>query len=265
MTAFLKRHWLTALFVVLSIGFMFAAWGISWSVNNRNELIVPSIGRTLTQFFKLFAEAEFWKALGMTFARTVMAVGVSFVLAVLCTLLGLVYAPFKAFVSPVIAVCRTVPTMAVTLVIMLTFKTVTPVVVTTLVVFPMFYAQLTAAVDGVDRGLLEMAKAYGVKKRTVVAKIIIPQIAPVIVMQLGTVLSFALKLTISAEVLAYVGNGIGEMIKSANFATEIARLAALTLASVVVGLLIEALFFVITKYSFKWKRNAFNQKFDKKI
>lgn len=254
MTALLKRHWLTALFAVLSIGFMFAAWGVGWSVNG-NELIVPSIGSTLSRFFGLFAEGEFWKSLGMTFLRTLAAVGLSFVLAALCTALGLIYAPFKAFFSPIIAVCRTVPTMAVTLIILLTFSNdITPVIVTMLVIFPMFYSQISAAVDGVDRGLLEMAKVYNLKKRAVVFKIIIPQIAPAIVMQLGTVLSFAFKLTISAEVLAYAYNGIGGMMKTANFATEIARLSALTLASVIIGLLIEALFFTITKISFKWKR-----------
>lgn len=253
MTAFFKRHWLTVLFAVLSIAFMFAAWAVSWSVKG-NELIIPSIGNTLSQFFKLFAEGVFWKSLGMTLARTLMAVVISFIIAALCIVLGLLYAPIKNFFSPIIAVCRTVPTMAVTLVIMLTFKAFTPVVVTILVVFPMFYAQISAAVEGVDKELLDMAKVYGVKKRAVFSKIILPQIAPVIVMQLGTVLSFALKLTISAEVLAYAGNGIGEMMKAANFATQIARLSALTLVSVVAGLLIEGLFFVITKVSFRWKR-----------
>lgn len=253
MTAFLKRHCLTVLFTVLSVAFMFAAWALSWHVKG-NELIVPSISGTLSQFFKLFGESAFWKALGMTLARTLLAVVISFLLAALCIILGLVYAPFKAFFSPIIAVFRTVPTVAVTLVIMLTFKTVTPVVVTLLVVFPMFYAQISAAVDGVDKGLLEMAKVYGVKRRAVLSKIIVPHIAPAIIMQLGTVISFGLKLTISAEILSYVNSGIGDMMKSANFATEIARLSALTLAAVVVGLLIEALFFLINKISFKWKR-----------
>ncbi len=253
MTTFLKRHGMTVFFAVLSIGFMFAAWAVSWSIK-PNELVIPSIGKTLSQFFKLFAEGAFWKALGMTLARTLMAVVISFLIAALCIVLGLIYVPFKNFFSPIIAVCRTVPTMAVTLVIMLTFKAMTPVVVTMLVVFPMFYAQISAAVDGVDKELLDMAKVYGVKKRAVFSKIIVPQIAPAIVMQLGTVLSFGLKLTISAEVLAYAGNGIGEMMKAANFATQIARLSALTLVSVVAGLLIEGLFFVITRISFKWKR-----------
>lgn len=257
MKAFLKRHKFTMAFAALSIAFMFAAWAVSWSIEG-NEIIVPSIGKTLSQFFKLFAEGEFWKALGLTLTRTLAAVVISFVLAALCTALGLLYKPFKAFFSPIIAVCRTVPTMAVTLILMLVFKEITPVIVTLLVVFPMLYAQISAAVDGIDRGLLEMAKVYGLKKRAVLSGIIIPQIAPAIVMQLGTVLSFAVKLTISAEVLAYAGTGIGEMMKTANFATQIARLSALTLASVITGLLIEALFSVITKLSFKWKRGADN-------
>ncbi len=254
MTAFFKRHGLTIIFIVLSIAFMLAAWALSWSVKG-NELVVPSISSTLSQFFKLFAEGEFWAALGMTLVRTLIAVVISFVFAAICIVLGLVFAPFKAFFSPIIAVCRTVPTMAVTLVIMLTFTgTVTPIIVTMLVVFPMFYSQISAAVDGVDRGLTDMAKVYNVKKRAVVSKIIIPQVAPAIVFQLGTVISFALKLTISAEVLAYAYNGIGGMMKTANFSAEIARIAALTLVSVAVGLLIEAMFFVITKLAFKWRR-----------
>lgn len=253
MTAFFRRHWLTAVFALLSVAVMFAAWALSWHVNG-NEIIVPSPGSTLSQFFKLFGEGAFWKALGMTLVRTLLAVLISFLLAALCTVLGLVYAPFKAFFAPVIAVCRTVPTVAVTLVIMLTFKAFTPVVVTVLVVFPMFYSQISAAVDGIDGGLLDMAKVYNVKKSAVLTKIVIPQIAPAIIMQLGTVNSFGLKLTISAEILSYVSSGIGDMIKSANFATEIARLSALTLASVAVGLLIEGAFFIVTKVSFRWRR-----------
>lgn len=253
MTAFFKKHWLTAAFALLSVAFMFAAWALSWQVNG-NELIVPSVGSTLSRFFKLFGSAEFWKSLGMTLARTLSAVAVSFALAVLCAVLGMIYAPFKAFFSPIIAVCRTVPTVAVTLIIMLTFKAFTPVVVTVLVVFPMFYSQICAAFDGIDGGLLDMAKSYNVKKSAVLKKIVIPQVAPEIVMQLGTVLSFALKITVSAEILAYVYDGLGGMIKSANFATDIAMVSALTLAAVIVGLLIETVFFAVNKFSFRWRR-----------
>lgn len=253
MTAFLKKQWLTVVFALLSVAFMFAAWALSWRVNG-NELIVPSLGSTLLQLFKLFGSGEFWELLGFTLARTLLAVLISFALAALCAALGLIYAPLKAFFAPIIAVCRTVPTVAVTLIIMLTFNAFTPVVVTVLVVFPMFYSQICAAVDGIDGGLLDMAKSYGVKRSAIITKIIIPQTAPEIVMQLGTVLSFALKITISAEILAYVYNGIGGMIKTANFATDIATVSALTLASVVVGLIIEAVFFAVTKVSFRWRR-----------
>ena len=83
MTAFLKRHGLSVAFAVLSIAFMFAAWAVSWSVK-PNELVIPSIGNTLLQFFKLFAEGAFWQSLGMTLARTLTAVVISFLIAALC-------------------------------------------------------------------------------------------------------------------------------------------------------------------------------------
>lgn len=253
MKEFLKRHGFTILFAALSVAFMLAAWAISWSVSG-NEIIIPSIGSTLSNFFKLFAEGEFWASLGMTFLRTVVAVIISFVVAVVCILLGFAFAPFKAFLNPVIAVCRTVPTMAVTLIIMIVFKEFTPIIVTMLVIFPMLYAQISTAVDGIDKGLLDMAKTYNVKRSTRFSKIILPQVAPAVVGQLGADISFGLKLTISAEVLAYVNRGIGDMIKSANFATEIARMSALTLVAVIAGLLVEWVFYLINKYAFKWRR-----------
>ncbi|MDE7300894.1 MAG: ABC transporter permease subunit [Clostridia bacterium] len=253
MKEFLKKHGFTILFAALSVAFMFAAWAISWSVEG-NELVVPSISSTLSNFFKLFAEEEFWASLGMTFLRTVIAVIISFVVAVLCILLGFAFAPFKAFLSPVIAVCRTVPTMAVTLIIMLVFGAFTPIIVTMLVIFPMLYAQISTAVDGVDKGLLDMAKTYNVKKSARITKIILPQVAPAVVGQLGSVISFGLKLTISAEVLAYVNRGIGDMIKNANFSIAIARMSALTLVAVVAGLLVEWVFYLINKFAFKWRR-----------
>lgn len=254
MKAFLKKQWLSVVFALLSVAFMAACWAVAWKIEG-NELVVPSPSDTFRNFFKLFTEGYFWSSLGLTLARTLAAVAVSFVLALLCAALGVIYAPFKAFFAPVIAVCRVVPTMAVTLILILAFPSgITPVIVTSLVAFPMLYSVITAAIDGIDAGLLQMAKVYSLKRRVVFSKIVLPQIAPEILFQLGTVISFALKITISAEVLAFAYNGIGGMIKTANYWIEIARMSALTLVSVIVGLIIELVFYVINKLSFRWRR-----------
>lgn len=258
MKSFLKKHGFSIALALLSVACMIACWAIAWKAEG-NELIVPSMQRTFNKLFKLFTESAFWSALAFTLLRTLLAVAVSFLLAVVCAVIGVAYAPFKAFFTPFIAVFRVVPTMAITLILILKFPSQTPIIVTTLVVSPMLYTQLNAAIGGIDGGLLTMARAYSLSRRTTLTKIVLPQIAPVIISQLGAVISFALKLTISAEVIAFEVHGLGDMIKTANFEIEIARMAALTLVSVIIGLMVELCFYVVDRYTFKWRRSDANK------
>ena len=254
MKLFLKKHGFSIALATLAIICMVACWTVAWKIKG-NELIVPAPIKTLQSFFALFAEGDFWSSLGLTLARTISAVAISFALALLCTVLGVIYSPFKSFFAPFIAVFRVVPTMAITLILYLAFPPdIIPIIVTSLVVFPMLYVNVTTAIDGIDKGLLDMAKTYSLSRKTQLTRIVLPKIAPEIIFQLGTVISFALKITISAEVLAISCRGIGDMISTANYWEEKATMAALTLVSVIVGLIIELVFYVINKNSFKWRR-----------
>jgi len=258
MKELLKKHWLSILLALLSVGALFAAWAIAYRAEG-NDIVVPSIADVFKDFFALFGEANFWQAVFYTVLRTIIAVAISFALAAAVSALGAIYTPIKAFFAPVVSVFRVVPTMAITLILVLSFpRRWVPVIVTFLVVFPMLYAELNAAIDGVDGDLLSMAKAYNIPKRTILGKIILPSVAPQIVMQLGTVISFALKLTISAEILVNLAKGLGGMMQYANICIEISRLAALTLVSVILGLLVELIFYIIDRNVFKWRRGYGN-------
>lgn len=253
MAKLLKKHWLSILLSVLSIAALFAVWAIAYKVED-NEVVIPSVSAVFKEFFALFGEANFWQSVFYTVLRTVVAVAISFVLAAAVAAFGAVYPPVKAFFAPIVSVFRVVPTMAITLILVLSFpRRWVPVIVTFLVVFPMLYATFNAAIDGVDRGLLDMAYVYKIPKRISFCKIILPAVAPQIVAQLGTVLSFALKLTISAEILVNLAKGLGGMMQYADICIEISRLAALTLVSVILGLLVELVFFIVDKFTFKWR------------
>ena len=82
----------------------------------------------------------------------------------------------------------------------------------------------------------------------------LPQIAEPVVSQTGSNFSFCIKLTVSAEVMAYTLRSLGGLMATANAYFEIPRLMALTLISVLLGLLFEFVFNLITKKCFKWNR-----------
>ncbi len=128
-----------------------------------------------------------------------------------------------------------------------------PVIVTCLVLFPMMLAQFNAAICGVDGGLIQMAKVYGVSKKDILFKIYLPQISPNILSQTGANVSLGLKLTVSAEVLAATYNSLGGLMQTSSAFVEIPRLAALTIAAVVLGLILDVAFSQLKRVNSKWQ------------
>lgn len=245
---------LNFLYSLAAIVLMWVVWLIA-AAAVKNEYLIAPVGSSVKQFFMLFAEPFFWRAIGHTLARTVVAFLISFVLALGCACLAVAFKPFAAFMRPVTAFFRTLPTMAVLLLILvwLTPRSA-PVAVAMLVLFPMIYTQLSEGIAGVDGELLQMAKVYEIPLLRRLTGIYLPHLAPLALNQTGAGLSFGLKLIISAEVMASTRTALGGMISEAQAYINLPRIAALTLVAVVFGIVIEFVFRVIADYSFGWKR-----------
>ena len=181
--------------------------------------------------------------------------GISFFLAGVCSALGRIFKPLRSFFVPVFAIVRTLPTMAVLVLILIyTNVTIAPIIVACLVLFPMIYAQFNVAFDGVDQGLISAMKIFKLNKKQKLFKVYLPIIFPPILSHFGANLSFGIKLVISAEVMANTFTSLGGMMQNANGLGNVAELTALTLVAVLLGLLIELLLNLITLNAFKWTK-----------
>lgn len=221
-----------------------------------NGLIVPSFGETVVSFWNYLGSGEFWAAVGNSLLRTFLAFVISFLLAAAFTGFGLLGSWCKALIKPITVIIRTLPTMAVILIIFkITYgnRILSPVIVTVLVLFPMIYSQLTAAVEGIDGGIKEMADVYGISKKERIFKIYLPLVSPAVFSQTGANISLGLKIMISSEVLVNTARGLGGMMQTTSGAGEVACLAALTLAAVILGLIIELVFSQLKRINKKWR------------
>lgn len=240
---------------VAALVLMWLFWLIAYyGVGNGN--IVPSFGETITCFWQFLWDGEFWTAVGNSLLRTLLAFVISFLLAASFTAFGLLGSWCKALIKPITVIIRTLPTMAVILIIFkITYgnRTLSPVIVTVLVLFPMIYSQLTAAAEGIDGGIKEMAEVYDVSKKERLFKIYLPLVSPAVFSQTGANISLGLKVMISSEVLVNTAKGLGGMMQTSSGAGEIARLAALTLAAVILGLIIELAFSQFKRINKKWQ------------
>lgn len=256
MKALLLGKKFNIVYSLFAVALMWAVWMIAEAATGGNEYLVAPFGQSMREFFALFGKAFFWKALAHTLLRTVVAFALSFALALVCACLSAFFKPFASFMRPVSAFFRTLPTMAVLLLILVWLApSAAPVAVAMLVLFPMIYSQLYALISGVDYDLSEMAAVYGLTRLQRLKFIYLPHIMPSTVADTGTNLAFGLKLIISAEVMASTYTAIGGMMSEAQV-YSLPRLAALTLVSVLIGIIAELSFRALSFALFKWNRRT---------
>lgn len=253
MKKFFTQRKLNIIFSVAAVAAMWIAWIIAY-YSVGNDYVIPSFTDTAAAFWQCLCSAEFWKAFGFTLLRTFEAFLISFLLAALLACVSALSKSAAALIKPFMVFLRTVPTLAVILLLLIwTNAKVAPVIVTVLVLLPMIYSQMTAACDGVSAELIQMAKLYGVSKKERLFKIYLPQISPDIFSQVGASVSLGLKIMISAEVMSNTYNSLGGMMQSARAFLEMPRLAALTVVAVLTGLAADVALSQLKRINSKWR------------
>lgn len=230
---------------------------ILWSavaVVADNPYLLPTFGQTVTVFFSLFGKAEFYLALFGTVIRSLIAFIISFALALGLAILTGKYKRVQKAVAPIISIIRVLPTIAVVLLLLVwTNDFVAPIIVTFLVVFPTLYLNVKNALDSVDYEQIQMCNVFGVSKKDILLKVQLPQIYPPIFKAIGAGLSLNIKLMVAAEVLAFTTNSLGNLLHLSKLYDQMATMMALVLVTVILGLIIEGVFSLISKKMGKWQ------------
>ncbi len=220
-------------------------------------VILPTPIETLKAFFSLLSQSEFYRSVGMTLARTLLSFIIAFSLACLFAVLSYLCYFFKRAFSPITLMMRVMPTISIILLVFIWFDSeISPYVITFFVIFPMLYTVVANAFDGVDRGLLEMAKAYRIPLCRKIFRLYIPQMAPSVLTGISISLPFSVKLTIAAEVLAFTKESMGRNLKQQSSYLETPSLLAWTLAAILLGFLLEGLILILKKCLFNTKKEG---------
>lgn len=207
-----------------------------------NELLVPDFFACLKEAARLFGNGGFWQAFFSTFGRVLIAFAVSFVFAVVFAVIAYLVPTFGRILSPIVTAARSVPTLALLLIILVwTGAATAPMVVAFLSLFPMLYVGGSAALSGVDKELIEMSRVYGVPLKKRILQLYLPAAAPYVLKEAGAALAFSLKLVVSAEVLANTYKSLGGLMQEARIYQEMPTLFALVLLTFILGLLMECL------------------------
>lgn len=242
------------IFSLFSVVFLWLFWLIAYFIV-RNDYLLPSVWDTLRETGRLMGTGEFWRAFGGTLLRTLVAFSLSLVSGTGLAVTARLFTGVRAFFAPIVSVLRSLPTVAVILVILLwTSPAVAPVIVSMLVLLPAVYSAALSALDEVQEEYGELIRAFRVGKARSAVKLYLPLAAPPVLGQAGGIFSLGLKITVSGEVLASTYRSLGGMMQEAKMYVQMPALLALTLVTVLTGFLLEGLCRLACRLLVRWRR-----------
>ncbi len=228
-----------ALYFISGVAILIAVW-VAFYITAANEIVVPSPINALKKTFVLFTKGYFYTALLSTLLRVLLAFLFSLVLALLTAVLSYKFNAFSGVLTVIIGALRSLPTLAVLLIILVSVsRTYAPIIVCFLTLFPMLHTAIYGALNGVDKGVIDMLKVYKIPLKKQIFSAYIPSVLPRILLDFTTAISFSLKLIVSAEILANVLGSVGGLLQQASLYNDIEMLFALTIAVTILGIIIE--------------------------
>lgn len=235
MTGKLRKAAVNALYVLTVVALIFAVWSIAAAAAG-SEFIMPTVPDTFRALGQTLALASFWRALGATLLRCLISFAVSVGLFFVLFFLASAFRPAARIISPIVSVLRTLPTMAVSLVLAIwTGAKVAPIVLGVLVIMPVLYSSAAARANAVPKELREIAELCGAGFFCVT----LPYAAGGFSESLPSALSFDVKIVIAAEILMQTAGSIGILMYKAQVYYMTATLLSLVAAAVVVSVALE--------------------------
>ena len=238
---------------ILTAVVLVVVWAVT-ALKLDNEYILPTISQTFSEFFALLKSAEFYRSLGGTLVRSLVAFLISFFSAFILVVLSIKVKGLKSAIAPIISIARALPTIAVVLVLLLwTNSKIAPVIVTMLVVFPTLYTHLESAFLSLDKTVSEAGRVDGADEKNVLFRIELPCIMPSVYSAIGSGISLNFKLMVAAEVISQTATSLGYMLNTSKVYFEIARMFAVVCVAVILGVIIESVFNHLSRKSAEWK------------
>ncbi len=231
----LKKALTTAAVIVIWLGI----WQVVSLIVNQ-PLYVPSPYDTFKSLFGLVGTSGFWLSILATFYRVALGLAVSFVLGCSVAYISAHAKAVESFLNPFVTAVKSTPVMSIIILALVWFKaSFVPVFSCILLCFPIFYTNTLSGIKAVDRGFLELAKVYSIRKARVISEVTLPSVLPHIYSALSISLGFSWKSVVAAEVLSSPRYSMGFNLYETKLYLNTSELFAWTIAIIIVSIIFE--------------------------
>ena len=254
-----KGFWEKNKYFIISVSFvlaLFLIWELITVCFKIDGLVFPKFSSVIKEFFLLFKKSSFYSQLFGTIGRVFIALVLAIVLGIVLGICA-VNRYIRACLRPLVATIKSIPVMAITLVILVNFdKNSAPIIIGFLMAFPIMYNSTMLGIDSIDKELIEISKVYCTNVKTKIFKVWVPLMLPSVFSGVETSGGMCVKAVISAEILCYTIKSLGlamHIAKSSLEPSDMAILFAYCLVAILLSLAIELIVKLISKPLLNWK------------
>ncbi len=242
----MKKTLLTQiLYAVIGVALVFSLWLLCYLLV-RNEYLMPTPFNVLKKAGILLFDTTFYSSLLSTILRVVISVVISLTISIVLALLCVYFKALSGVLAPIMACLRSLPTLAVLLLILtFTKRNFAPVVVAVISLIPLSFSKIYGDLSNVDKKVKPIFKVFEVPQKKQVG-VYLRGVIPTAIKEFFNLNSFALKLIVSGEILANVYKSIGGNIEQASIYSDTVLLTALTLCVCVLGIVLEVIGSIIS-------------------
>lgn len=241
---FLRKKTLIA---TASAVFWLAAWQLLAMLIGQ-ELFLASPAAVAKSLLVLLQTAEFYKTVSFSLVRIVMGFLSGAVLGTALAVLAYKIKLFETLFHPLMSAVKAAPVASfVVLALLAVGSKNLAVLISFLMVLPVFYSNLLAGQKSVEIERFEAASVFGMLCRDRFRFIYLPYVAPHVEIACQVGMGLAWKAGVSAEVIGIAAGSIGEKLYDAKLSLETAELLAYTLVVVLLSLLLEKLLIALIK------------------
>ena len=216
-------------------------WALAAFITGKG-LILPSPAAVVSALIRLGRTSAFWISAGLSLLRIACGFLAGALIGIALAALTSVSKLARTLLAPAIRVVRATPVASfIILVLLWTTRALVTGVIAALMVIPVVWGQLSAAIESVDPGLLELARVYRFGRWKTFRLVYLPSVLPQLSAACLTAQGFAWKSGVAAEVLCLPRNSIGTQLYYAKLYLNTDDLFAWTLTVILLSFLLEAL------------------------
>lgn len=206
----------------LSVLFYLLLWQIV-AVSVGQDILLVSPIKVIVRLSELIKDPSFWQSIMFSTLRIALGFFSALALSLLFAVLSARFAAVRILLYPLVSAIKATPVASIVIVILIWISSRNlSIVISFLMVFPIFYSNILEGILNTDKELLEMAKVFQLSSAKRLKAIYFPCVLPYFRSASTVALGLCWKSGVAAEVIGIPVGSIGEKLYEAKvfFATE---------------------------------------------